>query len=143
VAISYAEGGPPDPIRLPLYETTKKSSQVTGEPLLTYARGKVREIEVPWYHRSVATGKLPRPRGYLVLPGWPQIEARLRGHGLRVERLASPTELEDTAMAVGGGPTVAAIRRASTRFPDRSSSTVEGGQGRPMVDGRGDREEEP
>jgi hypothetical protein len=98
VAVSWAESEKADRIRLPLYETGRKTSVVTGQPLLTYLRGKVHEIEVPWYHRSEATARLPRPRGYLVLPGWPQIEAVLRGQGLKVERLASPVEIEVEAM---------------------------------------------
>jgi len=98
VAVSWAESERADRIRLPLYETGRKTSVVTGQPLLTYVRGKVHEIEVPWYHRSQATARLPRPRGYLVLPGWPPIEAVLRGQGLKVERLLNPVEMEVETM---------------------------------------------
>jgi hypothetical protein len=94
LVLNYAESPAADPIRLPLYATRIETSQVTGRPLLRYRRGEVHEVEVPWYHRSVATLTVPRPRGYLVLPGWPQIEARLRAQGLRVEQLAEPTELD-------------------------------------------------
>jgi len=51
-------------------------------------------MEVPWYHRPKVALSLPRPRGYLVLPGWPQIEQRLRTHGLRTETLSKPMEIE-------------------------------------------------
>jgi Zinc carboxypeptidase len=93
VAISWEESEQSDPIQLPLYATELKTSVVTGQPLLTYRRGEVREIRVPWYHRSKPTGMVARPRGYFVLPGWPGIEAVLRGQGLRVESLTKPIEL--------------------------------------------------
>ncbi|HTQ80621.1 MAG TPA: M14 family metallopeptidase [Thermoanaerobaculia bacterium] len=94
LALSYSESEKADPLKLPHYETALKTSVVTGQPVLTYTRGKVHEIEVPWYHRSKVTGQVERPRGYLVLPGWPQIEARLRGHGIRVRRITTPIEVE-------------------------------------------------
>src|SRR6185295_10326471 len=93
VALTY-EDGEADRIRFPVYASEVRPSVVTGEPLISYHRGEVREIEVPWYHKVKIGKALPRPRGYLVLPGWPQIEDRLRGHGLRVERLTQPAELE-------------------------------------------------
>ena len=37
---------------------------------------------------------LPRPRGYLVPAGWPQVEEVVAGHGLRFARLAEAVELE-------------------------------------------------
>lgn len=83
----------PDRIRFPVYEWYTRESLVTGRPHLLFRRGQVREIEVPWHHRMVPGLEVPRPRGYLVLPGWPQVEARLAGHGLRVERLVAPVEL--------------------------------------------------
>ncbi len=94
LVLNYAESPAADLIHLPLYATQIETSQVTGRPLLRYRRGEVHDVEVPWYHRSVATLTVPRPRGYLVLPGWPQIEARLRAQGLRVEQLAAPIDLE-------------------------------------------------
>lgn len=85
---------PPDRIAFPVYAFETAPSAVTGRPHLRYRRGEVRTVEVPWVHRVEPSLTTPRPRGYLVLPGWPQIEERLAGHGLRAERLTAPTEVE-------------------------------------------------
>lgn len=94
VVVSWQESDEADPIRFPVYATETKQSVVSGQPLVRYRRGQVAEIEVPWYHRSEPARTLPRPRGYLVMPGWPQIEQRLRWHGLVVEKLDKPAEIE-------------------------------------------------
>lgn len=100
IAVRWEESDEADPIRFPVYASETRTSVVSGQPMLFYRRGEVREIEVPWHHKGKATKTLPRPRGYLVLPGWPQIEARLRGHGLRVERLTEPVEIDVETMRV-------------------------------------------
>jgi hypothetical protein len=94
VAVSWEESEASDTIRFPVYASDTITSAVSGEPLLVYRRGEVEEMDVPWYHRARVTLSLPRPRGYLVMPGWPQIEQRLRTHGLRVETLREPVEME-------------------------------------------------
>jgi hypothetical protein len=100
VALVYEVSPEPDSVRFPVYAGTMRTSVVTGKPLLLFERGRVQEIQVPWLHKSRITKSLPRPRGYLVLPGWPQIEQRLRWHGLRVEKLTAPAELDVEAMRV-------------------------------------------
>jgi hypothetical protein len=109
VTVTYAESEAGDTIRFPVYAGDVTTSVATGEPLLLYRRGEVQEMDVPWYHRAKATLTLPRPRGYLVLPGWPQIEQRLRVHGLRVEVLREPADLE-----------VETIRVSEPKFAERS-----------------------
>ena len=94
VAVRYEESEEADTIRFPVYAHEVGSSVVTDAPLLRYRRGVVQEMDVPWYHRPKVSMTLPRPRGYLVLPGWPQIEQRLRTHGLRFEALREPMETE-------------------------------------------------
>jgi hypothetical protein len=96
-----AGGGPPDRIRLPLYAWSTTPSVVTGTPLTTYARGRLRETDLPWFHAPRVTATVTRPRGYVVLPGWPAIAERLRLHGLRMEPLASAieTEVETTRLS--------------------------------------------
>lgn len=94
VAVTYEESEASDTIRFPVYASETVTSAATGEPLLMYKRGQIDEMDVPWYHRAKVTLTLPRPRGYLVLPGWPQIEQRLRAHGLRVETLREPVEMD-------------------------------------------------
>jgi hypothetical protein len=92
----------PDRIRFPVYDWRHVDSVALGVPILDYDRGTVREVEVDWHHRSVPGIAVPRPRGYLLLPGWPQVEARLAGHGLRFETLARPAELTAETLRIGG-----------------------------------------
>jgi hypothetical protein len=92
VALSYEAETPEDTIRFPVYAWHSIDSLVTGSSIIDYETGEVREIEVPWSHRPTVTKTVSRPRGYLLLPGWPVIERRLRDHGLRVLRVTRPTE---------------------------------------------------
>lgn len=91
----------PSTVRWPAYEWFTESSLVLGGELLRFRPGRLREVEVPSYDRPEAELTLPRPRGYLVLPGWPQIEALLAGHGLRVWRLTAPLDVEVETIRVG------------------------------------------
>jgi zinc carboxypeptidase len=116
VVIAWEEDPKPGTIRSPVYAGDVAISVVTGAPLLRYRRGEANAIEVPWYHGSRAARTVPRPRGYLVLPGWPQIERRLRGQGLRVEKLARPAEVEVETMRVASPRYAAAPYQGLTQL---------------------------
>jgi hypothetical protein len=90
----------PDTIRFPVYAWYTEPSEALGTPILRYRRGVVRETEVPWIHRLVPELTVARPRGYLVLPGWPVIERRLRDHDLRMHRLEQPEQREVETMRI-------------------------------------------
>ncbi len=98
IVITWRVPEPPDEIAWPVYRTHLETSVVTGEPLLRYERGVLDEKVVPWFHVVEPDATLARPRGYLVLAGWPQIEDRLAAHGLVVERLVQPVELDVEVM---------------------------------------------
>lgn len=92
----------PDRIAFPVHPWELEPSVVSGEQVLLFRvpEAAAKAIEVPWIHESVPGRTVPRPRGYLVLPGWPQIEERLAGHDLRVERLTRPVELQAETVRV-------------------------------------------
>jgi hypothetical protein len=81
------------PVRVPFFDFTVVESAPLGRKILQYDRSKTVPLEIPWSHRARAKTTVPRPRGYLVLPGWPLIEEKLRAHGLEVRRLDAPAEL--------------------------------------------------
>jgi hypothetical protein len=89
-----AQRGAPDHVRVPIYKWSPTKSVVTGEPLVLYERGKLQETDLPWYHTPSVAHAVSRPRGYVLLPGWPTIEDRLRAHGLRMEKIDSPVNAE-------------------------------------------------
>ena len=78
----------------PAYDWTIEDSEVMGGKQVRYHPGEIREVELEWRHLQVAELTLARPRGYLVLAGWPQVEELVAGHGLRALRLKEDTELE-------------------------------------------------
>lgn len=77
----------PDTVSWPAYAWSLEPSVALGTPVLRYRAGEIREVEAPWFHRPRPARTVRRPRGYLVAPGRPAVEARLRAHALRVERL--------------------------------------------------------
>ena len=105
VVLRYTETEATDRVLFSVYEWYHEPSEVLGVPLLRFRRGKLREIEVPWVHRSREAVTAPRPRGYLVLPGWPDIESRLAGHALRVEELRRAVELDVQVLRLSGPET--------------------------------------
>jgi hypothetical protein len=98
IVLRWAQLPPTETVSWPVYEWYSEPSAALGAPLLRFRRGKIREVEVPWSHRVEPGLAVERPRGYLVPRGWPVIERRLRDHGLRVERLVAPAELEVETM---------------------------------------------
>jgi len=89
-----------EPVRWQAHDWVVESSQVTGETYLRYLPGRVRELQVGWRHSPAPALTLPRPRGYLVLAGWPQIEQMVAAHGLLAHRVVSDTEAELETMRV-------------------------------------------
>ncbi|MDH3813299.1 MAG: M14 family metallopeptidase [Acidobacteriota bacterium] len=94
VVVRWKLGDEGEPITWPAYDWTIEESEVIGGQRVRYRPGKIREVELEWRHLQEAELTLARPRGYLVLAGWPQIEELVAGHGLRTFRLSQDTELE-------------------------------------------------
>jgi len=95
LVLTWDDAPAAETLAFPVYPWRLEPSVVSGDKVLLYRQpeGAPKPIEVDWVHEAVPAVTVPRPRGYLVLPGWLQIEARLAGHGLRVERLTEPAEV--------------------------------------------------
>ena len=94
IVIAWDFDHTPGTVRWPVREWSLEPSTALGTPVLEFRAATVRTIDVPWFHVPRATVTAPRPRGYLILPGWPRIEERLAIHGLRVLRFAAAAELD-------------------------------------------------
>jgi hypothetical protein len=94
VVVQWGVAEEGETITWPAFEWTTGESAVTGGQLIEYHPPTVREVELVWRHLPVPELTLPRPRGYIVLPGWPQIDEVVAGHGLRVFEVTGDTELE-------------------------------------------------
>jgi len=115
LVLRWATLPPAETVRWPVYDWWVEPSRALGTPLVRYRGGVIREIDAPWPHRVKPDLTVARPRGYLVLRGWPEIEGRLLGHGLRVEQLERPVELE-----------VETMRLSNPRQNPRSSPSYQG-----------------
>jgi hypothetical protein len=101
IALTY-EVGEADSLRIPVYAWRTETSVVTGQPFQRQRHGEAGPPTFPWQHRPRVVKSVSRPRGYLVPPGWPQIEQALQGHGLQVSRLAEPAEIEVETSRLSG-----------------------------------------
>lgn len=94
VVLRWKTSEHPDRISFPVCSWTKEVSTATGHEYARYHCSDEDEpIEVPWYHRPEAEISVARPKGYLLLPGWPMIESRLIEHGLQLFRIGREVKL--------------------------------------------------
>ncbi len=99
VALTFTDSGVAETVSVPLRPWSVETSAVTGAPVLLWQGGR-RALDLPWHRTPKVALEVPRPRGYLVAPGWPEIEARLRAHGLRVLKLTHAAEVEAETIRV-------------------------------------------
>ncbi|HEX2162393.1 MAG TPA: M14 family metallopeptidase [Thermoanaerobaculia bacterium] len=114
VAVRWETAAEPDRLEVPFHDWYLEESIALGTPILRY-RESLRPVEVPWHHRPAAAQTVARPRGYLLLPGWPEAEERLLAHGLRVERLAAAATLRVETLRVDAPDFAAAPYQGRTR----------------------------
>ena len=100
IVLRWKPSGGFDEVRWPAARWSVKPSIVTGKPQVFFEEGVYEDIGVRWYHGQHAELVVPRPRGYLVLPGWPQIERLLTDHGLVARRLPEAIEVEVESIRV-------------------------------------------
>ena len=94
VVVTWGVEAEGESITWPAFDWTVEESIVSGGQRVEYHPGKIREVEFEWRHHPVPELVLPRPRGYVVLPGWPQIAEVVAGHKLRVYEITREAELE-------------------------------------------------
>ncbi len=90
----------PSSIQYPGRDWNIETSVATGDPVLLYDDSKPKPMDVPWVNRARADKTAPRPLGYLIQPGWPEIEERLRRHDLEFVKLTRPATLEVDTLRV-------------------------------------------
>ncbi|MBD3869279.1 MAG: M14 family metallopeptidase, partial [Acidobacteria bacterium] len=87
-------------IQYPGRDWNIETSSATGNRVLLYDDSKPRSMEVPWVNRARADKTAPRPLGYLIQPGWTEIEERIRRHDLEFVSLTQPATLEVDTLRV-------------------------------------------
>jgi len=113
VVVRWGVAAKGESITWPAAEWTLEDSIVTGARRVDYKPGTLREVQLDWRHLPVAELTVPRPRGYIVLAGWPQITEVVADHGLRVYEITQPAEIE-----------VETIRLANPEFASSSYQGV-------------------
>ena len=87
------EGKTPPTFRFAGVESRSTASEVSGGQRLEWT-GKAVEMEIPWLEARVPDLVAHRPAAYWIPPTWPEVIDRLRRHGIVLETLAEPRELE-------------------------------------------------
>lgn len=79
----------PERIELPTFGWETPVSPVTDRPVVRYDEKRPMTIPVPWFPHVKPSVTVPRPAGYLLLPGWPDVAERLAAHGIRTVPIAA------------------------------------------------------
>jgi len=99
----------PEPIDFSTYVWRDEISPVTGKPVVRYDRSQKATVPIPVFTHAKTVRSVPRPAAYLIPAGWPDIEERLRTHGIGYVALPKATTLE-----------VGTYRASNPRFASRT-----------------------
>jgi hypothetical protein len=82
-----------EPVDLPTFVWKEELSPVTGKPVVRYDEEQKTTIRIPLYRHAKPVATVPRPAAYLIPAGWPNLEERLKAHGIRYVVLPAATTL--------------------------------------------------
>jgi hypothetical protein len=101
-AIAFRATDKPETVQLKGLAYKQTPSDISGDTWTQYDPAKPKTMAVPFWRDLVATQRVNLPAAYLVPAAWPEIIAKLRAHGLRVEITTKPlttsvqgTQLDD------------------------------------------------
>lgn len=85
---------------VPLAAFEKEQSAITGTEVVRYRQSVPEARELPWWHGHAPDLEVVRPQGYLLEPGWDEVELRLVAHGLAHSRLERELSLEVESLRI-------------------------------------------
>jgi len=91
--VPKATGGTPETIDLLLIESHTIPSTISGINKVEYL-GKPVTVRRAVYRESEVAASVPRARAYWIPPAWSDVDERLKIHGIAVQRISEPRELE-------------------------------------------------
>jgi len=83
----------PEMMDLLLVESHTVPSQISGTNRVEYD-GKPVTVRLPVYHQTAVAASVPRAKAYWIPPQWSDIADRLKMHGIAVERISDPREVD-------------------------------------------------
>jgi Zinc carboxypeptidase len=92
--IAFATSEKSEPFTLKGVAFTQTHSDISGDTWAQYQPSQHKTFQIPFWRDLVATRSVTLPAAYLIPAGWPQIVAKLREHGLRVEPLTHAVVLD-------------------------------------------------
>ena len=139
VALDWkARTGPPQTIDFAGVSYRTEPSAVSGGPRVVWT-GQPQAMRLPLFMADAPTATARRPRAYWVPPAWPEVVERLRAHGIRVERLAAPREVDVEAYRLRDpkldpAPFEGHVRLTATATPEKRHERLTAGWTRVSTD---------
>jgi len=87
------QGIAPTTIDFRAIESRTSQSQISGTTRVEYL-GRPTTIRMPFYHQTEVTDSVRRPTAYWIPAPWREVIDRLRVHGIQMERILEPREVE-------------------------------------------------
>ena len=75
------------------FKQKNERSDVSGSTRVIYTKEPF-EADIPTYDSVIVSKSVELPKAYLIPPQWQEVIKRLRIHGVKIERLKKPAELE-------------------------------------------------
>lgn len=100
IPLSFGPSSQPDTIDFLGIAFTREASQISGGEWIRYT-GKPERMTLPYIKLNAPTETVSRPRAYWVPAAWPEVIDRLDAHGIRMERLEEPRDVEVELYRIG------------------------------------------
>ena len=115
----------PETIDFAAYVWKQEISPVSGTPVLRFDPKQPIAVKLPLFRHSRPTVTVPRPAAYIVPAGWPNVEERLKAHGIRTRRLEEPITLAVGTYRVESAALSGATYQGRTRVEAKIRRAVE------------------